>query len=51
MGLLVAAAAATGATSPAHAGTYSVWYCFDANDKPVVGAERDWYGSSSGLGY
>jgi hypothetical protein len=25
--------------------------CFDRNDKPVIGAERDWYGSSAGLGY
>jgi hypothetical protein len=35
----------------ASAATYSVWYCFDRNDKPVVGAERDWSGTSAGLGY
>ena len=42
---------AAGATSSAHAGTYTVWYCFDHNDEPVVGAERDWVGTAAGLGY
>jgi hypothetical protein len=49
--VLVAVVAATGSPSSAHAGTYTIWYCFDRNDKPVVGAERDWSGTSAGLGY
>jgi hypothetical protein len=53
-GLAVALATlVTGAATPAtaSANTYRVWYCSAGNDKPVVGAERDWSGTVAGLGY
>ena len=43
--------AAVGATTPAVAGTYTVWYCQDSADRGISGAERDWSHAFGGADY
>jgi hypothetical protein len=51
VGVLVVLGAAAGMTTPAAAGTYSVWYCRDSADRGISGAERDWSRGFAGAGY
>ena len=43
--------AAVGTTTPAVAGTYTVWYCQDSADRGISGAERDWSHAFGGADY